>query len=108
MGQKKRAILQEVSAPAAPLVGVALLIAFLAIAGLTTLKAWDATQPRATVIVSKVSVQSAPGENQATLFDLSEGLEVLVRQKSETWLQISYPGGLSGWVPEKSLMQNQL
>lgn len=103
-GKKKRAFVEQTVSPPIPLVGFILSLLFVCSAMLTVMKIWDSTQARATVVENKVAVQSAPGENQAVLFELYEGLEVIVRTKHESWIQISYPGGLSGWVPDKTLM----
>lgn len=81
-------------------------VLLLASLALTTLKVYDLQQTRGTIVVEKVSVQTAPGENQATVFDLHEGLEVLTLQKHEQWVLVSYPGGLSGWIPTASVMEH--
>lgn len=72
---------------------------------LVALKIWDSRIPRGTVIVEKVVVYVAPDEKSAALFDLYGGLEVIVRNQRTGWIQITYPGGLTGWIPENSFMK---
>jgi len=70
-----------------------------------SLKIYDSTVARATVIASKVDVKSGPGEANPTLFEVPEGLELLILDSHDGWFQVMYPGGLTGWVPETSVMQ---
>ena len=64
---------------------------------------------RATVIEKTTALRSGPAADQTILFELTEGSEVHILRKEETdsevWLQVSYPGGLSGWTPQSSLFQ---
>ena len=46
---------------------------------------------------------AGPGENNATLFTVHEGLKVRVRGRAPGWLQVSLDNGLSGWLPEESI-----
>lgn len=55
--------------------------------------------PLAVVIESSVDVLAGPGENNASLFTVHEGLTVEVRSERENWVQVSLPNGLNGWVP---------
>lgn len=104
LGQRRRAIQQELAAPALPVFGFVFLACFVVVTGLSILKLWDSTQPRGTIVEAKVAVQAAPGENQAVLFELFEGLEVKLRRKQDGWVQVSYPGGMTGWIPEKAVL----
>lgn len=104
LGQRKRAMQQELSPPPLPIIGIVFLASFVVVMGLSFLKFWDSTQLRGTIVEAKVAVQAAPGENQAVLFELYEGLEVKVRRKQDGWVQISYPGGMTGWISEKAIL----
>lgn len=105
LGKRRRALEEEQQLPSFPSVGVALLIMFLlsSFTGLT--KVYDFFQPRATVIATTASVYSGPSENSSSLFELAEGLEVIMNREQGTWRQVSSPGGLSGWVKQDSLFQ---
>ncbi len=104
LGQRKRASQQELGEPPFPVIGSILLVCFVAATGLSILKLLDSTKIRGTIVEPKVAVQAAPGENQAVLFDLFEGIEVILRRKQDGWVQVSYPGGMTGWIPEKSIL----
>ena len=54
---------------------------------------------RATVIAAKVDVRTTPSPDSASLYELFEGNEVLVRQSEGEWAQVSMAGGLTGWLP---------
>lgn len=104
LGRRRKAFELEEAPPTLPLIGLFMAVGFAFSFSLTILKMYDLTVPRATVIADKVSAQIAPGEGQTGLFDLYAGFEVIVRNAANEWIQISYPGGLTGWVKKDSLM----
>lgn len=55
------------------------------------------------VLIEKVDVLSGPGETNAILFPMHEGLKVRIREEREEWYQISLPNGLNGWVKKDSV-----
>jgi hypothetical protein len=59
----------------------------------------------AVVIEPAVEVLAGPGENNATLVTVHEGLEVEVRDVRPDWIQVSLPNGLSGWLRRDSVEQ---
>jgi hypothetical protein len=52
----------------------------------------------AIVLAEAAEVRAGPGENNAGLVQVHEGLSVRVRQRRESWVQIELPDGLNGWV----------
>ncbi|MBK9322136.1 MAG: tetratricopeptide repeat protein [Bdellovibrionaceae bacterium] len=104
LGRRRKALALEEAPPGPPVVGIIFLIGFFVIFSLTVLKSYDLKVPRATIIADKVGAQIAPGEGQTALFDLYTGFEVIIRNSANDWIQISYPGGLTGWVKKESLM----
>ena len=76
---------------------------FVAAASLQIAKLVDADVERATIVAKKVEALSAPDSGSAPLFDLFEGLEVVVRQSQNGYTQVVYPGAASGWVPRGSI-----
>lgn len=93
-------------APFSPITGV--VIAGFALSLFFTMsKAVDQQTVRATITIEKVAVHSAPDNGSPELFDLYEGLEVSISQRMGTWVQITYPGASSGWVPQSSLFAHQ-
>lgn len=53
----------------------------------------------AVILAEVVEVRAGPGETNAALFTVHEGLTVEVRSRRPEWVQVSLPNGLSGWVP---------
>lgn len=104
LGRRRIAFEIEEAPPATPVIGLLLSIGFTLSIFLTALKLYDLTIPRATIITDKVSAQTAPGDGQSGFFDLYEGFEVIVKNAANDWIQVSYPGGLTGWVKKDSLM----
>lgn len=103
-GRRRRSLEAEEALPPLPLVGIFLTLGFLVSLSLTALKIYDLSMPRATIIAEKVSAQIAPGDGQNALFELYAGFEVLISNTSQGWTQVRYPGGLTGWVKNDSLM----
>jgi tetratricopeptide (TPR) repeat protein len=56
-------------------------------------------QRLAVVLEDSVEVLAGPGENNATLFTIHEGLTIEVRDVRSEWVQVSLPNGLNGWLP---------
>ena len=103
-GKSKRARLNETPAPPPPFLGATFGVLCLIFFGLSAAKIIDAQTTRATVTLPTLAVRTAPDDQSASLYDLYEGLEVIVQQASNDWLQITYPGGMTGWVPKSSLI----
>jgi tetratricopeptide (TPR) repeat protein len=101
---KNRSFENEEPSPPIPYIGFIFVIGLILSAAVLAAKVFDLTQTRATVTVEKVEVKTSPDEQAATLFELFEGLEVVVRQSRGDWMQITYPGGLSGWVQTSAVL----
>jgi tetratricopeptide (TPR) repeat protein len=102
-GAKRRALLDEKPLPGFPFVATISAVLFVASAALTVAKILDMQELRGTVVAKKVEARSTPDQGGTPLFDLYEGLEVIVRQTSGNWIQVNYPGGSTGWVPRASV-----
>jgi tetratricopeptide (TPR) repeat protein len=83
--------------------GGLLVLALLAGASWLTLHQRLEGKPLAVVLDDAVEVLAGPGENNAALFTVHEGLTVEVRSERDEWLQVSLPNGLNGWVPRSAL-----
>lgn len=103
LGARRRAILEERPSPPFPFLSLVFGIALIAFSGLAGAKFIDSLSVRGTVVPDKVEVRSAPDANATPLFELYEGLEVILRQTTGDWAQVSYPGGSIGWVPRQSI-----
>lgn len=105
LGQRRRALENEQRLPHFPSVGLGLFLFFLLSAFTGVSKLYDFLQPRATVVTNAASVFSGPSDGSPSLFELSEGFEVIMNQSQGAWRQITSPGGLSGWVKQEVLFQ---
>lgn len=107
LGARNRALKAETALPAPPILAIAFTLVLAAALTLTGAKVLDLREARATIVLEKVSAQTAPSDQAPSLFDLFEGLEVLVRQVKGDWIQVTYPGAMTGWVPKNSLFVTQ-
>ena len=55
-------------------------------------------EQRVVVLDPAVEVLAGPGENNASLFTVHEGLTMEVRGERGEWVQVSLPNGLNGWI----------
>lgn len=106
-GQRQRAYEEESALPATPVAAIFISIFFLFLLAVSVTLFIDRLDIRATVLKPKVAVLSAPDLEATVLFEVFEGLEVLVRDVREVgtskWRRITYPGGLTGWVREEDV-----
>lgn len=97
---KKRRFAFEEAQPSPPFPTVATLFTIILSLGLTTLGLRAARQfsSRATIVASSASAKSLPSDQGATLFEVPEGAEVLVRRTQSGWLQVTNADDLTGWI----------
>lgn len=57
----------------------------------------------AVVLTPAVEVRAGPGEHNAPLVTIHEGLTLAVRSERGDWLQVSLPDDLDGWVPRAAI-----
>lgn len=106
-GRRKKALQEEKALPPFPLIGLILSVCFVIFTGLVALKIYDSTVLRGTIVEEKVSLQTAPGENQVAILDLYGGLEVIAHQVQGDWVQVTYPGSLTGWIKKSALLMTR-
>lgn len=83
--------------------GLLILLFILNLAG-TVMKMIDLSEPRGTIVAVKVDALSAPGADGVALFELHQGFEVLIGDVRDGWVQVTYPGGLTGWIPQADMI----
>jgi tetratricopeptide (TPR) repeat protein len=89
--------------------GVGWVLAILLSMGLALAASWRVTLARieggrlAVVLADAADVRSGPGEGNAALLDVHEGLTVRVRGEREGWVQVGLPNGVQGWVRRDAL-----
>jgi hypothetical protein len=103
VGARRRALLDEKPLPAFPVLASLASVVFIGLLFLTICKSIDSADLRATVIAKKIEAKALPDSSSTPLFDLYEGLEVIVRQTRKDWVQVTYPGGATGWIPREAL-----
>jgi tetratricopeptide (TPR) repeat protein len=83
-----------------------LLIASLLLALTTTLvalKVWDRTTSWATISSKRANAHTTSSEDSATLFEVSEGQEVIVLRAENGWAEVQMPSEKTGWIAAASL-----
>lgn len=106
-GRRKKALSEERALPVFPWVGGFLSLLFVIFTGLLALKVYDGNIVRGTIIDERVSLQTAPGDNQVAILDLYGGMEVIARKTQGEWVQVTYPGSLTGWIKKSSLLMTR-
>ncbi len=101
--QRKQALTNEMPLPTPSYAGMIMGFLLLIVALLTVGKGVDYLSPRATVIVERVPIRSGPNESDVSLFEVLEGQEVIIKKVSGDWVQVNYPGGLTGWVLKQTI-----
>ena len=104
-GERRRALKENLRFPRFPTIPTLILLVFLAMSTLTLLKVIDHQLPRGTITALKVPVLSAPTESGAALFEIYSGLEVILNSVSQDWVQVTYPGAMTGWIPKSAILQ---
>lgn len=103
-GMRRRSRLDERPMPPFPWFAGVLTLGFLATLFLSVAKIYDQAIERGTIIEKKIEARSSPASDSTPLFDLYEGIEVIVRGRSDDWTQVTYPGGSTGWIPSRALL----
>ena len=67
----------------------------------TLMKIKEHTTLRATIISPKVSTYISPSQETASLFELLEGSDVIIKQMNNNWVQVSDLEGQMGWIQQK-------
>ena len=105
IGRKKTALTSERPSPPFPTVAVILTLGLIFFTAISALKFQEQISARGTIVVEKQAAYSLPDEKSVALFDLFQGLEVLIQRNESDWVQVTYPGGLTGWIPKSAIFQ---
>jgi hypothetical protein len=111
LGARRRNTIEGTGIPPNPTAFVVSCILTLIVMVTTGLKFFDLTRNRGTIVVEKVEALSGPEAGASGLFELFEGLEVIVRRtyldsNNKEWVQVTYPGGMTGWVLAENLVSH--
>jgi tetratricopeptide (TPR) repeat protein len=105
LGVRRRALASETALPGFPFLPALFTVLLIVSLLLMLAKIKDAADARGTIVVEKVSALTAPSDQSPSLFELLEGLEVVIRKSEGDWLQVTFPGAMTGWIPKNSLFQ---
>jgi tetratricopeptide (TPR) repeat protein len=104
LGLRRQSTLDEKPMPSFPILAALATVSFFLLTFFSAAKLLDENTERATVVEKKVAVLSSPANDATPLFELYEGLEVIVRERSASWTQVTYPGGSTGWIPSAAIL----
>ncbi len=57
----------------------------------------------AVAIDESVIARNGPGEHFTGIFEQQPGFEMVIKRKSNGWLEVTLPNGFTGWVPASSV-----
>lgn len=103
LGSRRRALLEEKPTPNFNFIHLLFILGFLFSSTLVVAKTYDSMTVRATIVKERIEARALPDAQAISLFELYEGLEVIVKNRDKDWLQVKYPGGPVGWVMESDL-----
>lgn len=98
LGSKRRAFVNDETPPVLgtkPIVFAILAGTFVV---LSFISFKDLNSTKATAITKSTEIKTGPSTDNATLFEIPEGTEVLIRDKDNGWYKIEDPTGRIGWV----------
>jgi tetratricopeptide (TPR) repeat protein len=101
---RRQAVMTESISPKLPWTGLLSLAICLSTIGLSLLQFLDDSTLRATVGPEKLEILAAPDEKAPMIFEVNAGAEMYVQNSEASWLQVTYPGGLTGWAPNSKML----
>lgn len=102
-GKYKMAMEDDEPLPHFPTMGAFFSFLFILSLGLGGLKLITQNEIRATVITKSIDLRTGPAEDSNTVYSLLEGYEVIVENSQNDWTLVTYPGGMTGWIPKSAL-----
>lgn len=105
LGDSRRARRAQEAPPSLPISTTIMILMWVSALALIAAKWTTMKDPRATIVDTPVDVLSAPDEG-TKLSEFHPGFEVIVRRERNDWLQVSYPGGPTGWIPARHAIRH--
>lgn len=106
LGQRRRAIEDELPMPSLSPIPIFFGLLFIISTLAAVLKISAETDVRATVTGQNVQLMTAPLKESNSIFSLIEGVEVDVEEVQNDWTMVSYPDGMTGWVLTSEIFIN--
>lgn len=66
-------------------------------------KAYDDSLSKGIVVTQKAEAKTGPNAEQVTLFTVTEGTSVIIKEKANDWYKIESPKLKLGWVPVENI-----
>lgn len=104
LAARKQAFAEETPLPPFPIVLSAMGVLTTILLTLTISKMADQSDVRATVVALPATLRTLPDSQATSLADLPEGAEVILRRHENNWVQVTYPGGITGWIEQEKLL----
>jgi tetratricopeptide (TPR) repeat protein len=102
-GAKKRAFANDEAPPILSAQTITFFVVALALGILSSVSFRDLSIPKAIVIIKSAEVKTGPNADFATIFEIPEGTEVLIRDKDNQWYKIEDPMGRVGWTDDSQI-----
>lgn len=106
LGQRRRALEDELPLPRLSPLIVFFTTLFVLTCGLVFLKSSLNSETRATLIAGGAPLLTAPSADSNAVFTLLEGVEVGVDDVSGDWALVTGPNSMTGWVSKKNIFIN--
>lgn len=107
LGDRRRARRAEEAPPSVSFRLLLLLILAVSSNLLIVAKVIDSLDRRATVVDGPVDILSAPGADGVKVSEFHPGFEIILRRTQDDWAQVTYPGGPTGWIPSRHLIEHE-
>jgi tetratricopeptide (TPR) repeat protein len=98
LGAKKRAFANDEPSPILQTKTITLFMIAIFLGVISVVSYVNIVTPKAIVIAKTAEVKTGPGSDFATLSEIPEGTEVLIRDKDNQWYKIEDPMGRIGWA----------
>lgn len=98
LGAKKKAFENDQASPVLSTKTIVFLVLAICLGVMNFFSYSDLVSTKATVVEKSSPIKTGPNDDFATLFEIPEGTEVLIRDKANDWYKIEDPAGRIGWA----------
>jgi tetratricopeptide (TPR) repeat protein len=98
LSEKKKAFAEDLPSPLLGTKPILFLVLAIVLGFVSFFSYSNLISTKATIIEKTSDVKTGPNTENATLFELPEGTEVLIRDKENGWYKIEDPTGRIGWT----------
>jgi tetratricopeptide (TPR) repeat protein len=96
----------ESAPPKIPLIAGFVSFIFIVMVLVSSLKLWDRSIERGTILKSESLLLSSPDKDGVELMRLAEGAEVHILDLNNNFLKVHSPGAISGWISVESVFRH--